>query len=267
MVAALAPLAGSKSQVAATVAINRLRTSQGLPPVRLDDALSAGCTAHAKYLALNGWTGRTNPHSQNLGPKGASPEGAASAARSIVGGGAPDAAIEGFWRTYYHRICLMSPLLRRIGLNAEPPDLSVVDVAGGYGDQVGIPGAGKAGEADPADKAWEFPILVPADGSVGLPLQAVAEMPADPVTNFGQRGIPLMAFFPPGATVTAFEGVLEDAGRGVRLPVLKADPGDVPFVRGAVPEKPLHGKTWYRATFTWTVDGKPGKRAIRFRTQ
>jgi hypothetical protein len=262
LVASTAPLAGTASQVTTLVVLNRFRTANGLPPAVLDPALTAGCTAHAEYLAMNGWTGRTNPHSQALGPRGASPEGAAAAKRSVITLDPPEEAIPSYWRTYYHRVPLVCPWLDRVGINARPTAISVVDVGRG-------PDGAWGNLDEDVTEAWAEPAMVPADGSVGFPARAGPELPTEPVPGLASRGDPLILVFRGSTEVQAFGGSLEETlPRGaVKVPVLVADPAHHPFSRGLVPEAPLHPATWYRATFTWRQGGILRVRTSRFRTE
>jgi hypothetical protein len=264
-------LPGTASQVAAVVLVNRLRASNGLPPVLVDGKLSAACTSHANYLAANGWGGTTNPHVQDLGPKGASPEGAAAAARSNIQDDPPVVALRDCWRTFYHRVGLMGPALDRIGVNAEPPGLAVVDVARGYGEGVTVPGVGVVRERTGADWPWTDPVFVPADGSAGFPVAASPELPRGPVPHFGSRGTPLMALFRGSSRVTGFRGTLEEIRRdgAVPVPVLVPDSTLYPFALGIVPAAPLRPGASYRAVFTWhSVDEDADfRRTIRFTTE
>ncbi len=272
IVAETAPLPGTKPQVAALVRLNRLRTANGLPPALLDVGLSAACTAHASYLALHGWNGRSNPHGQDLGPAGASAEGLAAARRSVISPNRPETTIDDCWRTFYHRVGLMGAALDRIGVNEDPPDLAVVDVGRGFGE--GDEAARAAGDEDVVQPKvpewpWAEPVLVPADGSAGFPVAAGPELPKEPVPSLGSRGTPIMALFREGTEVAGFAGTLEEfrGTAAVALPVLVADPGDFPSARGLVPARPLRAGTLHRATFTWRSGGKECRRTVRFTTE
>ena len=271
IVAETSALPGTPSQVAAVVLVNRLRASNGLPPVLLDGDLSAACTAHANYLAGNAWDGHSNPHAQDLGPKGASPAGAAAAVRSVIQDDPPDVALRDCWRTFYHRVGLMGPALDRIGVNAEPPLLTVVDVARGYGEGVKVTGVGVIRELTGEDWPWTDPVFVPADGSAGLPVAASPEMPKGPVPDLGSRGTPLMALFRGTSRVTGFKGTLEELRKdgAAPVPVLLADSSLYAFAFGIVPAAPLRPRASYRAVFTWySVDEDADfRRTIRFRTE
>ncbi|MCK6461440.1 MAG: CAP domain-containing protein [Planctomycetes bacterium] len=261
-----APVAGTEQQIDAMVALNRLRMQHGLLPVPLDEKLSLSCTAHARYLAMNHWDSSTNPHSQSLGPKGASPEGEQAAKRSAISARAPVDAIASYYLTYYHRLEMMSATLPRIGVNAEPPGLAVVDTGDGFADAPPAEGAEAAG----GGPAWSDPYFVPADGSVGFPVAAIPEMPRDPVPDMGRRGCALTMYFrPPGPGIAGFraELVALNGRRETRVPFLVADRGGYGWVYGIVPEGPLRGDTWHRATWIYTLDGKEVRHAVTFKTR
>jgi hypothetical protein len=80
---------------------------------------------------------------------------------------------------------------------AEPPGISVVDIAHSY--------AGFAGGA-PKDALlpWAEPCTVPADGTAGVPTGSRAEQPTEPVPDLGRRGFPIMAIFRPDAELEGF---------------------------------------------------------------
>ena len=255
--ATLVPLDATPQQLETVERINRLRSVHGLPAVRLDEELSAACTSHARYLELHNWTGLTNPHGQTLGPEGASPEGEAAAKSSVIDKMLPGRSIDGFWRSYYHRIALMGPTLSKVGVNAEPAGIAVVDVVDGYGARA---------ETWPGSE----PVFVPADGAVGVATTARGELPSEPVPDLASRGFPLMISFPSyRREVTGFSGRLEEVSgkRYVDVPVLLAEQGDYDWAFGIVPEKPLGRSKSYRATFTYTQDDATVIRTVRFETE
>jgi hypothetical protein len=267
-----APVTGTPQQVDAMVALNRLRVRHGLLPVPLDEKLSLGCTAHARYLEINHWNPSTNPHSQSLGPKGASPEGEQAAKRSAISARTPVDAIASFYVTYYHRLEMLSATLPRIGVNADPPGLAVIDTGDGFRDPADAAGheAASGGAATGDAPAWSDPCFVPADGSTGYPVAAISEMPRDPVPDMGRRGCALTMYFrPPGPAITGFRAELVAISGRRETPVafLVADRGGYEWVYGIVPEGPLRGDTWHRATWIYTLDGKEVRHSVRFKTR
>jgi hypothetical protein len=265
------PIAGAAQQVDALVEINRFRLRNGLAPVVLDPALSAGCTAHGRYLQLNRWDPQTNPHFQSLGPNGASKEGAEAAKRSIISSRPPAAAIANFFHTYYHRIEMMSATLGRIGVNAEPEGLAIVDIADAV-KPIEAPAAATGGDAPDAARpaAWAEPYFIPADGSTAFPVAASPEMPRDPVPDMGLRGCPLMMYMPrtcPELAGFRAEIVALQGKRETPVRLLVADRGDYKWIYGIVPEARLRGDTWHRAKWIYTLDGKEIRHQVRFKTE
>ncbi len=247
----------TEAQREALILLNRRRANHGLLAVTLDDKLSRACTSHADYLKRNNWTGFTNPHGQDAGAPGASPEGLAAARRSVIQKVAPAHSVTGFWTTYYHRIPLIAPALASIGINARPPDTSVIDAAGTRS----IPGG------DGASWPWTDPVTVPADGSIGMEPRAVGEKPTEPVPNLGSRGTCLIAVFrDPRTKPTAVraEMVALKGKREIKLKPLLAT--DLAGVLGVIPSAPLTQDTWHRVTLTYTIEGKAQTRVVRFRT-
>lgn len=255
----LAPLAGSESQLVALARINSARLSQGLAPVRLDPELSEACTEHARYLAANGWSGYTNPHAQDLGPKGASEAGARAASRSVISKNPPEASVRQFLHTYYHRLDLLHPALETIGINADPAGIAVIDVVGARG--LPLP-----------EGAFVEPVTIPADGSTALYLDAKTEMPVDPVPAMETRGHPLTALFPGDGLPQGLTGRLVRLGgrkeaKETEVPLLLAAQGDMRDLFGQVPAQPLASPAEYRWDLSWTVEGEPRAASIRFRTR
>jgi len=258
LVASLEPIKVGASELAALAKLNRWRSTHGLCAVDFDPTLSKNCSAHAEYLRMHHWTGNTNPHSQDLGPEGKSPEGASAAGRSVICKGGVAVTLEGFLTTYYHRLPLMSPALARIGLNEKPDDITVIDVGQGLDDPW------------PAAEGWSCPAITPGPGARGVTLSAFTEQPHEPVSEMGSRGLPLMLLFDSKEKgVKEFKGKLFER-KGAKLlevATLLADPWDFPFAQGIVPASKLKAKSRYQAEFTWTLGGKAQSKVIEFVTE
>jgi hypothetical protein len=218
--------------------------------------LCRACTAHAEYLAANGWNGHTDPHEQDPRKRKASPEGAAVAGTSIIMKVAPAASLRTHYVTFFHRVGMMHPRLERVGINETIPSMSVIDVYNGR----------LKGEAGAVRHAT--PRFCPADGAERVPTGSASEFPDEPVLNLASRGFPLMVFFPEaGGEVTAFRGSLHrgTVGRN-EVPTLPVAP-DGRGIAGIVPARRLDGKTDYVARFSWQRGGEAHAHVIRFRTQ
>ena len=250
-------LAGNAPQLAALARINELRGRHGLAWVELDPKTARGCTEHARYLAINNWTGWTNPHDQSLGEKGKTPAGLLAARRSVIMKASPSQCVDSCWLTWYHRIGLMSAGLNKVGINAEQTDIGVVDVSQHYE------------AARTKEWPWREPAFVPGDGAIAFPTRAISEKPMEPVPKLGTRGTPLMAVFRRPRTVRGFSGSLYRVLKRGRRKVKTLAPRKEQFASafGIIPARPLEGDTAYEAEFEWEQSGKAQRRTIRFRTR
>lgn len=99
--------------------VNAVRKTAGLSQVRLDAALSRGCRAHARYLALNAINPRTHGmavHKEDAALLGATPQGARAADKSVIAVLLdPRTCVDDWMATLYHRIPILAPDLERIG--------------------------------------------------------------------------------------------------------------------------------------------------------
>lgn len=247
-------LPGSNSQLTALRTINRLRAENGLLGVTLAEDLSAGCTAHAQYLAANDWSDATDPHAEEALGSGYSKQGAEAALRSVIMKVPHDSAIPAYWRTWIYRRHMMDPVLSRVGISAEPVGVSVIDVLARDLERI----------------TWSWPVTVPADGAIDVPIAAKCETPVEPVKNLSTRGFPIMALFrkSPGHDIK-FQGTLVSRikGRARQVRTMIGDRGKFPLLYGIVPEKPLRPATDYVATLEWRVGTEVTRRVIRFRTR
>jgi uncharacterized protein YkwD len=120
-------------------AINTSRETAGLPPVELDAALSRGCLRHARYVVRN----FDHPSVQGLGvhdedPKlpGYTPEGRKAAQAAVIASlDPPQESVEWWMASFYHRIPILDPDLKRVGFGfALQPDhnwITVLDTGSG----------------------------------------------------------------------------------------------------------------------------------------
>ena len=180
--------------------VNAYRTSTGLPPVVEDPSHSAGVAKHAVYLAMTG----SMIHGESAASPFYSSEGAASAAKSVLGGYSGSIRsdrdlIDGWMTAPFHALHFLEPRLQSVafaasrGLPGAALDTAaVLDVVSGVGSRV------------VADRAVTFP----AAGSTTPLTTFVTETP-NPLTvcpgYSAPAGLPLIAMFtsPPGAVTTS----------------------------------------------------------------
>jgi uncharacterized protein YkwD len=99
--------------------VNEVRKQVGLPPVTLDDRLTKGCLAHARYIMRNADNAKVQGlriHEEDASLPGATPEGGRAGKASVIAV-LPDPldSVDGWMATLYHRIPLLDPALKRIG--------------------------------------------------------------------------------------------------------------------------------------------------------
>jgi uncharacterized protein YkwD len=142
-------------------------------PLELDDELSAGCRNHARYLAVNRdqterWPDMHEEYADRTGwTSSGSMAGLASVA--VAGIKSDEQAVAGWMATFYHRLPLLEPGLRRIGF-AREGDVAVLDCRS---------------MVDPRLDAQDELVLWPYDGMTNTPVAFAPEMP-NPVVNEDQ---------------------------------------------------------------------------------
>ena len=142
----------------------------------------------------------------------------------------------------------------KVGINAAPEDISVIDTQHGT----------------PQESDWSWPICVPTDGAIDIPLDATSELPNEPVKNLSARGFPIMAMFHQALSDDIdFEGSLVAVinGRARKVRTIIGDNDKHPRLFGIVPEAPLRRDTNYIATLQWRIGTAITKRVIHFRSQ
>jgi Cysteine-rich secretory protein family len=182
--------------------VNHYRQAAGLTPVKLDQALSAGCMEHANYMVQNQGTeamAGLNAHTQRPGLAGASAAGAACAKAADLFPKVSDlgVAIEGFMAGLYHRRPMLDPQLDRIGV--------------GYARLLdGMLAAALRFDNATRSTRGGWPVLYPANKQTDIPLEYGTEIP-NPIPNHGTGGYPITLQFPPFDKVTGVSAAITDA--------------------------------------------------------
>jgi hypothetical protein len=271
LVALCAPAAEADDVAAKTVEkLNAYRTGAGLKPVVLDPKLTAGCVAHAQYLAknVNPRKGAANPHEENKDLPGYSEEGEKTSMRAAVnfsfGVALGPEVVDELMGCFFHRIALIRPDLARVGsarviFGAEKDCWNVLDAKGGR-----EPGeASKETVAYPGDKQQNVPLLFAKNE---------APNPIPPEGRKNRAGFPITVTFPEDAKIEAAELVLQD-GAGKEVPGWFSSPEKPAFrpeyqynTVTLIPKQPLRPKTTYTATLKAKVDGKEYSKKWTFTT-
>ncbi len=146
--------------------------------LKLERDLCEGTQKHAAYLALNPDQANAWPdaHEEYRDKEGYTPEGHWGGTHSNVGpaGDKPEDAIDGWMATFYHRLPMLVPELKRIGWGQAGP-FAVIDVASFV-----VPPEAEWMVVWPAENMKDVPIDF-ARGGKELPNPVIA----DPEQNFG----------------------------------------------------------------------------------
>ena len=196
-----AALAADTEVQACLDAVNVVRRAAGLTPVTLSVDLSEGCTLHARYLAIN-WG---NPaveglkaHQEQESLKGYTEQGTHAGAASVINYVSPSASVASWVGTFYHRIPLMQPDLREIGIGytrGGPGWISVLDCVSALSHDTQI----------------DY-VRYPARDQTGVPRSFQDEVPSPvPDGHAGSAGFPVTVYFARNQKVSAASLTLVDS--------------------------------------------------------
>lgn len=239
--------------------VNRIRHTAGLDSVSLSKELSIGCTLHAKYLAINKGNPKVrglNAHKEFSTLKGATPEGKKAGEKSVIHYVLPKPAVIGWEATFYHRIPLLQPKLKEIGIGYYAPSNSfpitlVECISGNTGtDTTSI-------------------VYYPAKGQSKVPTVMGPEIP-HPMGRQGDYGYPITIYFTNFQEIKSVEFKLELNGKTINCSVSNPQQKATDFSQWnticAIPFKPLKPNSTYKVTFKCTIDGKKHEEQYYFNT-
>jgi hypothetical protein len=256
----LAQEANSINEYQTTLALlNAARKAAGLDAVSISSTLSKGCILHAKYLVLN----KGNPlttglkaHQENSKLAGYSKEGEIAGRHSVIHFVKPNEAILGWIATFYHRIPLLQPSLREIGIGYYEKNGYIVTLI----DCI----SGTTGERPLAIVSY------PGDSQKNVPLKMGPENP-DPVGEKGEYGFPITIYFTQNQFITQVEFVLSDAkNMSVECFVSTPEKPATDFTQWnticAIPKKTLNPNSKYSVQLNCLVNKIPFKKVFHFQT-
>ncbi len=233
---------GPGRNVLAWAWVNQWRASVGLPPHALDRPRSEACAEHHEYWQHNGFTA----HDQNAQKPGASPTGAkAGRSSSVWETSDPLRLAEAISRNVLHRRSLLGRGDDGLGL------------AGGPAGSLLWGGA-------MSRRSARTPLLVPAPGQTGVPLDVRAESPA-PASNPNfyakSHGYPVAVHFAAAGTRLADVSLTLETAQGAKpvsgtlfKPSQPYHPNYNANEAVFVADSPLREKTWYLARFRASDD-------------
>jgi uncharacterized protein YkwD len=243
--------------------LNACREGAGLGPVSLDDELSRGALAHARYVALNidkvrGL--RVNDEDKKL--EGYTEEGKRAASRSAVrmgGGVGPADALDWIFASVPNRHAVLNPSLKLVGMGAAP------QAPRGWVWVTQASAPRREGDGPPA-------ILYPGKDQRDVPLyfgQPAESLLGEP--SKAALGFAVTASFFPRHRVTGAAASLSD-GSGREVPCWLSTPAKPLPGAGAAAQillaakAPLSPATTYTATMSAEVNGAKWSQTWSFTT-
>jgi uncharacterized protein YkwD len=242
--------------------VNAYRKLAGDAPVTLDPALSKGCQAHAEYLVRSHGhplVQGLNVHKEDPSLPGYTDEGSKAAQASVIQAGAnPAVAVDGWMATFFHRLPVLDPDLKRIGwgqkIGKGPGWITVMDTGRGKGNDRAV--------LYPADKQTDVPITYHRAGYNSDPIPKEVRRPV---------GYPITVTFPEHALVKKASATLVDrSGTEVFAWVTTPEGAEnKTFQRntiGLIAKDALAANTTYTVTVAAEVSGAAWKRTWSFTT-
>jgi len=243
----------------ALMILNNARIAAGLDTVSISPILSKGCYSHAIYLAINKnnpLTSGMNAHKEFAKLKGYSKEGEIAGKSAVIHFVRLSKAVEGWIQTFYHRIPLLQPNLKEIGIGFYEMDGYVVSLL----DCI----SGTKGE-NPKEVVY-----YPNENQSDVPTTMGLEIP-DPVGKEGKFGFPITIYFTRWQKVVNVDFKLTDNnGKEIDCYVSTPEKPATYFSKWnsicAIAMSPLLNDTKYVVTVTCTVNGQAYKKTYNFQT-
>ena len=261
--------------------LNAYRHAAGLGLVSVDPASSSGCAAHAGYLVRNRQQGSVyglEAHNELPGMPGYTEEGARAGSSSVIQQIIGPAA--GFWQagavdswmgTLYHRLPLLRPDLKKVGIGYAATNRQFhVIVLGNFGG-LGA-GFGRVPDRDPMK-----PVVFPVDNQKNVPCLFCFGNPEipNPIPDNGdshETGYPITVTFPEEMSIEDVEATLKSPG-GVRVPAWvssPAQPANPTFPQygtiAIIAQQPLRARTTYSVAVSARINKTAWSRSWRFST-
>ncbi len=180
--ATITPLTTDPTQRAFLQRLNLLRAGEGLPSLELNEELSEGCNAHAKYVWLNRTEENLDLNEEHPQLPGTSRAGRATAQHAHTSRLGHLAALEHYWESAEGRWALTDPHLIRFGVSSSSEAITVLDVGS------------SSTHRSPTSREWRTFLPVPAPGSQGQPLSS----PVLSEKRERRQGPPLLLRYDPG---------------------------------------------------------------------
>lgn len=241
--------------------LNRIRANAGLEPVQISPELSEGCFNHAKYLARNNGHAKTagmNAHKEFPELEGYTESGKQAGKNSVITYVLPADAVASWESTFYHRVPLLQPGLKEIGI--------------GYYEQEGTWPVCLIDCVSKVERV-SYPSIVPypADLMNDVPVGMGPEIP-HPMGKQGSYGFPITIYFARWQKVEKVKfKLLSGPDKTVPCRVSTPERPATYFHQWgsicAIPEKPLSYDKVYVYYVNCMVDGEKFSLKVKFKTE
>lgn len=252
----------SDTEITAVLSIlNSARKTAGLDTVIVSATLSKGCNNHAKYLVINKHDTGTrgmSAHKEYPSLKGYTTEGEDAAQSSVIAYTKPFGAIQSWLATFYHRIPLLQPTLKEIGIGYYEKDgygVSLVDCISGTKGPILI-----------------NTIYYPSENQKNVPVAMSREIPNPTGTN-STCGFPITIYFTrkhQHITNVTFK-LTDNKNNEIYCFISTPEKPATYFSQWnsicAIPKQPLEYNTTYTVTMTCMVSGEMRTKTYSFTTK
>jgi Cysteine-rich secretory protein family len=246
------PLRLSEGQRQVLVQFNQWRVMNGLPAVTIDQQLSDACNRHCAYMEK--YSELT--HEQDPAKEGYTADGAEAGKRSCIGEEGPVESVHLFYATFYHRLPLISPDTKQIGVGASQR-YAAVD-----------------GLTRRDRRAWTYPVIVPGPNTFFHPTHFAHEAPDPLPEGAPPAGFPITLTFATGKITDAKVELRVKNEKGPVLPVYLSSPEfpanpkrpDNRMSICAIPRAPLKPVTTHWVKATYMLDGEAREHTWFFNT-
>ncbi len=247
------------ANASAVARLSAIRVAAGAAALETETSLDRGCQHHVAYMRAVGKV----LHAEEPEHAAFSPEGAASGPNALLASGMPslDAAIEAWLAEPYHRVALLDPGVRIVGLAFES-GWACLDVLSRY-----VPANGAPPVAYPPPEASGVPAHYSGGDTASLSPLPTGLVP--PV------GFILSLAFPPDRPVRgSAQATLRRLSDGIAVSVVTRGPADVgePFATYqrntvlVIPKAPLLAGTRYEVGVTALAGDVEASRSWQFTT-
>ena len=246
------PLPLNEGQRQVLIQFNQWRLMNGLPAVTIDPQLSDACNRHCEYMEKNGEL----THEEEASRLGYTQEGAEAGKRSCIGEEGPVESVHLFYATFYHRLPLIQPSTKAIGVGASARYAAVDGLT--RRDQ----------------RAWNYPVIVPGPNTFFHPTHFAHEAPDPLPENAPAAGFPITLTFDKGKITDASVELRLKDEKGPVLPVYLSSPEhpanekrpDNRMSICAIPRAPLKPLTTHWVKATYKLDGEAREHVWKFNT-